>query len=274
MNEVVILLNLVPILYYNHSDIASISKEKSVYEKQSCLFCRTHKPQFPKRDAVHGLYMAFEILYVFENKPLRLIRQVIILYLSLQIFSFKVIPFNVIYYLRRAAKRAYPLFVALRFVSNIEQALSLTIDEGENRSEGSDLRGLFFENSQQRKGDATSVAWGHLTIAIESLYEISGLDPAISSVLRGNVYNASIDESSQLRPLGDLILNYQLDILPFLLSAILPLDVFRRAAAEVVCPVLFRDNISTSAPSTTNYSSESPNFCLYIRPLNSICPGF
>jgi hypothetical protein len=58
-----------------------------------------------------------------------------------------VIPFNVIYYLQRAAKRAYPLFVALRFISNTEQALSLTIDEGENRSEGSDLRGLFFENS-------------------------------------------------------------------------------------------------------------------------------
>jgi hypothetical protein len=87
------------------------------------------------------------MLHVFENKPLRLVYWVIILYPGLRIFSFEVILFNVIYYLRRAAKRAYLLFVALRFVSNIEQALSLTIDKGENRSERSDLRGLFFENS-------------------------------------------------------------------------------------------------------------------------------
>jgi hypothetical protein len=64
--------------------------------------------------------MAFEILHVFENKPLRLARWVITLYPSLWIFSFEVIPFNVIYYLRRAAKRAYPLFVALRLISNTE----------------------------------------------------------------------------------------------------------------------------------------------------------
>jgi hypothetical protein len=91
--------------------------------------------------------MAFEILHVFEDKPLRLVRGVTILDPGLRIFSFKVIPFNVIHYLCKAVKRAYPLFIALRFVANIEQALSLTIDEGENRSEGSDLRGLFFENS-------------------------------------------------------------------------------------------------------------------------------
>jgi hypothetical protein len=91
--------------------------------------------------------MAFEILYIFKNKPLRLIYWVIILYPGLQIFSFKVIPFNIIYYLQRAVKRAYLLFVALRFVSNTEQVLSLATDEGENRSKGSDLRGLFFENS-------------------------------------------------------------------------------------------------------------------------------
>jgi hypothetical protein len=91
--------------------------------------------------------MAFEMLHVFENKPLRLARWVTTLYPGLRIFSFEVIPFNVIHHLRRAAKRAHPLFVALRFVSNAEQALSLATDEGENRSEGSDLRGLFFENS-------------------------------------------------------------------------------------------------------------------------------
>jgi hypothetical protein len=69
------------------------------------------------------------------------------LYPGRRILSFEVNPFNVIYHLRRAAKRAYPLFVALRFISNVERALSLATDEGKNRSEGSDIRGLFFENS-------------------------------------------------------------------------------------------------------------------------------
>jgi hypothetical protein len=73
--------------------------------------------------------------------------------------------------------------------------------------------------------------------------------------------------------LGDLILNYGLDILFLLLSAILPLDIFYRAAAEVVCLVFFRDNISTPAPSTTDYGSKAPNFYLYVHPLNSIYPG-
>jgi hypothetical protein len=83
----------------------------------------------------------------------------------------------------------------------------------------------------------------------------------------------NIDEISQLYPLGDLILNYGLDILFLLLSAVLLLNVFRWAAAEVVCPVFFRDNISISAPGTADYSSKSPDFCLYIRLLNSIYPG-
>jgi hypothetical protein len=83
----------------------------------------------------------------------------------------------------------------------------------------------------------------------------------------------SIDEVSQLYPLRNLILNHWLNILLLLLSAILLLNIFRRAAAEVVCPVFFRDNISIPAPGTTDYSSELPDFCLYIRPLNSIYPG-
>jgi hypothetical protein len=116
-----------------------------------------YKPWFLKCNTVYGLYMAFEILYIFENKPLRLIYWVIILYPGLRIFSFKVIPFNIIYYFQRIAKRAYLLFIALRFVSNTEQVLSLTIDEGENRSERSNLRGLFFENSWSRKGNTKSV---------------------------------------------------------------------------------------------------------------------
>jgi hypothetical protein len=120
-----------------------MNKEKSAYKKWSSLFCRTYKPN---HDTVHGLYMVFEILHVFEIKPLRLARRVAILYPGLRIFSFEVIPFNVIHYIRRAAKGAHPLFVALRFVANAEQALSLATDEGESRSEGSDLRGLFFEH--------------------------------------------------------------------------------------------------------------------------------
>jgi hypothetical protein len=45
-----------------HSNIASMNKEKSVYKKQSSLFCRTYNPWFPKHDAVYGLYIVFEIL--------------------------------------------------------------------------------------------------------------------------------------------------------------------------------------------------------------------
>jgi hypothetical protein len=63
----------------------------------------------------------------------------------------------VIYYLSKTAKRAYPVLVALRFVFNTEQALILTINERENRSEGSDLRGVFFENSWWRKDNTKSV---------------------------------------------------------------------------------------------------------------------
>jgi hypothetical protein len=80
------------------------------------------------------------------------------LYPGLRILSFEVNPFNVIYHLRRAAKRAHPLFVALRFVSDTERALSLGTNKGEDRSKGSDLRGLFFENSWWRKDDAKTVS--------------------------------------------------------------------------------------------------------------------
>jgi hypothetical protein len=62
---------------------------------------------------MYGLYMVFEMLQVFENKPLRLACGIITLCPGLRIFSFEMIPFNVIHHLRRAAKRAHPLFVAL-----------------------------------------------------------------------------------------------------------------------------------------------------------------
>ena len=98
-----------------------------MYEREhNNLFCGTHKPWFPKLDVVHYLYMAFEILQVFENKPQRLTRWLTTLYLALWIFSFQVAAFNMIYHLRRAAKRTHRFFVAPRFVSNTEQALRLT----------------------------------------------------------------------------------------------------------------------------------------------------
>lgn len=37
------------------------------------LFWRMHKPWFPELDAVHNLHMSFEMLQVFENKPLKLL---------------------------------------------------------------------------------------------------------------------------------------------------------------------------------------------------------
>jgi hypothetical protein len=95
---------------------------------------------------------------VFENKPLRHTRRVTTLYLSSWIFSLKVISFNMIHHLRRAAIGAHPFFVAPRFVPNTEQALTLATDEGKDRSERSDLRRLFLEKSSWRLGDAKAVA--------------------------------------------------------------------------------------------------------------------
>jgi hypothetical protein len=69
------------------------------------------------------------------------------------------------------------------------------------------------------------------------------------------------------------MLNHWLNVLFLLLSAVLLLNVFRRAAAEVVCPVFFRDNVPTPASGITDRGGESPDFCLHVRPLNSVCPG-
>jgi hypothetical protein len=70
------------------------------------------------------------------------------------------------------------------------------------------------------------------------------------------------------------VLDRGLDVLFLLMSAVLTLDVFGRAAAEVVGPVFFRDDVSTPAPGTTDQGGETPNFCLDLRALNSICPSF
>lgn len=80
---------------------------------------------------MHCLYVAFEILQVYKNKPLGLARWVITLYPGVRISSFEVNPFNVIHHLLRAAKRAHPLLIALRFVANADRALVLGKDKRE-----------------------------------------------------------------------------------------------------------------------------------------------
>jgi hypothetical protein len=111
--------------------------------------------------------MVFEMLQVFENEPLRLACWVTTLYPGLWIFSSEVNPFNVIHHLRRAAKRAYPLFVALQFVSNAEQALSLTTNEGEDTRDWINIRQLFLDDWLCRECNPESVSSGHLATAAE-----------------------------------------------------------------------------------------------------------
>jgi hypothetical protein len=113
------------------------------FEKRQTAVLPDHEPAEVRKehslpsetDSVDGQYVVFEMLQVFENKPLRLTRWVRTLYPRLRISSFEMNTFNVIHHLRRATKRAYSLFVALRFVSNTEWALSLTINEGKDRRE-------------------------------------------------------------------------------------------------------------------------------------------
>jgi hypothetical protein len=140
--------------------------------------------------------MVFEMLQVFKNKPLRLTRWVTALNPSLRIFPLQVLPFNMIHHLGRTAKRAYPVLVALRFVSNTEQTLSLATNEGENRSKGSDLRGVFLENSWWRDGNVKSVLWGHLKTATESLHKIGCLNLVTNSILQGDIHNTITDDSN------------------------------------------------------------------------------
>jgi hypothetical protein len=141
------------------------------------------------------------------------------------------------------------------------------------RSERSNLRRLFLRKSSWRLGDAKAVAWGDLTTAAESLHQLGGLNAAGNSDLEGDMRDARADEVNKPPSLRDLVLNHGFDVLFLLLSAVLPLNVFRWAAAEVVCPVFLRDDVSTPVPYTANSGGKSPNFCFYIRPLNSVCPG-
>lgn len=214
--------------------------------------------------------MVFEMLQVFENEPLRLACWVTTLYPGLQIFSFKVNSFNVIHYLCRAAKRAYPLFVALRFVSNAEQALSLTTNKGEDTRDWINIRRLFLDDWLCRECNLELVSLGHLVTAAERQHKICGLDLALDSVFCANTLVMCIKKVGQLRPLRNLMLNYWLDILLFLVSVVLPLNIFNKAAAKVVSSVLFRDNIATSALSTIDCCGKTLDFCLDICPLDLV----
>ena len=83
----------------------------------------------------------------------------------------------------------------------------------------------------------------------------------------------SIDKFGQLYLFEDLIFNYRLNILFFLLSTILPLNIFYQATAEVISLVFFRDNISILGLSTTNLYSKAPNFRLNPYSLDPISPS-
>ena len=83
----------------------------------------------------------------------------------------------------------------------------------------------------------------------------------------------SINEFSQLYLFRDLIFNYQLNILFFLLSTILPLNIFYQVVVEVVSLVFFRDNILIPGLGTTNLYSKVLNFRLKPYSLDPISPG-
>jgi len=219
---------------------------------------------------MHYLYVAFEMLHVLENKPLRLAYWVITLYLSVRISSFEVTPFNVIHHLRRAAKRAHPLLIALRFVANADRALVL----GKLNREWLELGRFLLDKRWLREGNPDSVPSRHFAAAAEDDHETGRVDPARDNLLRGDSRSMSADEFGQLRPFGDLMFNHRLDILLFLLSTVLPLNIFYRATAEVVGSVLLRDDISPPSPGNTDLRSKTSNFRLDLRSLDPVSSSF
>ena len=68
--------------------------------------------------------------------------------------------------------------------------------------------------------------------------------------------------------------NYRLDILLFLLSIILPLNIFYQATTKVVGSVFFRDNISTPGPGTADLCGKAPDFRLGRCPLDLVGSSF
>ena len=109
---------------------------------------------------------------------------------------------------------------------------------------------------------------------IEHKHKTCRVDPVLYNILRGNACNMSTDEFSQLHLFRDLMFNYQLNILLFLLSTILPLDIFYRATTEVVGSVLLRDDISPLSPGNTNLRSKTSNFRLDLCSLDPVSSSF
>jgi len=68
--------------------------------------------------------------------------------------------------------------------------------------------------------------------------------------------------------------NHRLDILLFLLSTVLSLDIFYWATAEVVDSILLRDDISPLTPGNTNLRGETSNFRLDLCSLDPISSSF
>ncbi|PVH70112.1 hypothetical protein DL98DRAFT_620720 [Cadophora sp. DSE1049] len=68
--------------------------------------------------------------------------------------------------------------------------------------------------------------------------------------------------------------NHRLDILLFLLSTVLPLDVFYQATAEIVGSVLLKDNVSPPSSGNTNLRGKTSNFRLDLRSLDLVSSSF
>ena len=101
-------------------------------------------------------------------------------------------PFNVIYYLRKAAERAYPLLIALRFVANTDRALALSKDKREWLG---GRRGRFLLNKRSlREGNPELVPSRHFAAATERDHKTSRVDPACDNVLWGDTRDMSIDK--------------------------------------------------------------------------------
>jgi hypothetical protein len=100
------------------------------------------------------------------------------------------------------------------------------------------------------------------------------VDPARNNVLWVDICDVSADKFGQLRPFRDLMFNCRLDILLFLLSTVLPLDVFYRATAEVVSSVLLRDDIPPPSPGNPNLGSKTSHFRFDLCSLDPVSSSF
>ena len=99
-----------------------------------------------------------------------------------------------------------------------------------------------------------------------------GVDPVLDNILVGDTHNMSTDDPGQLRPFGNQMFNPRLNIL--LPCTLLPLDILRRATAEVVGSAFFRDDILMPGPGSTfrgmgrkiTEPVERPNRCAFALP--------